>query len=1185
MPVQPDPSQNFIQALSDFWSVFFKDTVQIESFYKGVEINLGQLYLDLLETVLGTSLQHLPVFSRSYYKEFTVGEDQTFYVEGDSRTSDRYTFAPASMSVQEVQALMNRVIAPTRVLESPRDFDVYGGAIRFRQNIFDVDGVGTSIEYFPVRAVSKVFPAEYRDLLLRDWRIAGVLVGDSLRFRILGGGSAFTIRIVGVREDTLLLETTRPEFSVDLRRKRFRVTALRTPFDATKSGLVLPDHPSEVSRMSANAADARLVAGGTLVDFSAEPFYKGAWAPLTAYASGDVVTNSLSLPVRAKTSHVSGATYDTDKWLSLEDAYFYIHHPTNFANDGLASVVNAYPAALELARPAPFLTSPDMRAQVYLMSFSAGLVGTPQPALGLRHNNIDVASVHVAARRKHPVYALGDDEASPSYPANEGVIENVDYRVDYDAGVITILTGWDPSFLGRISYSWKKPLATYEHKPRGSWSALETYDVGDMVFRPDGLAYVSKTGLAAFSSDNWQLFQPPFSFGQTHSVRQVAFWGTEVLLDQETLYKNFGNLLSFKHPSSEQYRAFLRGVSQLFVLGPALERFESALNVMANLPVIRDDGEVLRAYDDGIYFSGSGGSLIDSDEGRDGTLTASGSTFSSPGATFLSSDVGARIRVSSGGAYTSYNVISVTSPTQVVVSPTPPNATGLSWSYTHVALTSRFRAVDYAFTTDDQDALILISGASNARNNGTFRIEAIENASTVILENSNGFTDEAGLSWRLSRRQVQSITTSRTTYELPLSVEVRPDIALPASVNTLTFEAFEPISDAFQVTDYLQDPTWWHNIAIPDEVAKFAAESAGRRHASPDMVEHRLSPLDNALVGDFGLRVGADEEGRPGLPRSGPGTWYGGDSVVLNFSVATPKPNARDVGKYATVTSPLGPVQFRVLGVDTAGTTVRLENFPPPELREAPVPQPVTVTLAPLLYRRTVGFVMMDRFLKYHALRVTVAPGTPLPTTFIGEATQLLKQAKPAYTHVYLESPLAFLDQMLIDDSGLTIDVGVPKLERVMPVDNTARVGPPGLIQAGDAFVFLSGTQTIPASAGTYTLTPTLPSGTNVRFHAVKGWFDLSVTTSGRRLAEGVDYTFDRAAGAITVLAPGLPAASSFNYVVVILQSRTPGTLNQTLGETALCVGGADPTSWWALGQTTEDAGLIDRAVQLTIGP
>jgi hypothetical protein len=753
------------------------------------------------------------------------------------------------------------------------------------------------------------------------------------------------------------------------------------------------------------------------------------------------------------------------------------------------------------------------------------------------------------------VYIPGrfNPDGSPYFePAGGGVIEGVDYVANYDAGVIRVLSGWNPLFPALASYSWNYRVTSNQYNP------------GDLA-------------------------TSPFAFNQTHPIREMAIWGSEVFLDKEALYTNFGYLLSFQRPSSEQYRAFLRGVAQLFVIGPALERFESALNVMAGLPVVRDDGEILRGYTSGISAQGTDGQLIDSDEGRDGVLSSIGSTFSSASTVFFPSDVGAVIRVNLGASSTSYVVTAVISSTTVQVSPTPPTASAVVWAYTHVAMTRRFRTASYGFVPEDIDALLLVETLTNASNNGAFRVLAVENASTVILEAPHNFIDEVNLVWKLSRTKVQTVTTSRTAYAFPLEVPLREDVKASANFNTLTFQAFEPLTRAFQVADYLQDPTWWHNTTIPNELLSLQVEAAGRRHVTPLFVEHALHPLDSALIGDFGLAIGADDYGNPGIGRSGPAVWLGGNTITLSYPTGTPVANGRDLQRFLTLSSPLTTGQFEIEAVSTSGTVVTLKDFPPLQFSGVVPPVSVDVQLPPLLFRHTVGFVMMDRYLKYHAVRIQVDARTPLESRFISEAIQLLKEAKPAFTYVYFESPLDFLDRMVAADAPVTLGVGIPLTERVLAADNTATIGPPGLLLANDAFTFEDGTQLISDVPGTYALTPVLPPAGAaprvVRFHVVKGWFDLTVTKPGGiRLAEGVDYLLDRLNGQVTVLGPGLPGPATFNYVYVVLRTRLPGD-PLAVRETPIAVAGSDPSTWWAPTQTDNDAGLIDRAVQLTIGP
>jgi len=1161
MATYPDPSQSFIHALSDFWAVFFKDTTQIKTFYQGVELNLGQIYLELLETVLGTSLRHAPVYSKKYFHQFTVGEDELFYEEGGSPGQDRFVYTPAGDTLQSTPFLMNRVIAPTRLLESDKDYDVAEGALRFFQNVFDVDGLMTPLAYFPTRVVVKSFAAQYTSPGGVDWRSIGVRVGDYFRFRLLGGGAPFNVRITGIDGSTLLLAEKKNEFALDLTTRRCRVTVLRTPFDYQKSGEPFPTHPSEVVRLSSYATDLKIVVGTRELDFSGEPYFKGAWAPSTAYSAGDLALTPGVALVRALVDHTSGASYDPGYWEGFANKYLYTHDADNLLNDGVCAITGNTATRLLLTRPAVFETSATIRVQAYLIAYPEGNVGSPQPLIDLPHSLLDSGSLSVTARRSHPVFIPGqfNEDGSPYFePAGGGVIEGVDYVVDYELGQIRALSGWDPLFPALASYTWN-------------------YEVTSTLYNSGALT------------------NSPFAFAQSHPVRQMALWGTDVLVDKETLYTNFGYLLSFKRPSSEQYRAFLRGVAQLFVIGPTLERFESALNVMAGLSVVRDDGEILRSYTSGLDTQGVDGELIDTDEGRDGELSYGGSTFTSPTTTFFASDVGAILRVKIGTTTTSYIVTSVISPTVVQVFPRPPSLSSVPWTYTHVTINRRFRTNSYAFSPEDVDSLLILESPQQARNNGAFRIVSVENASTVILGSTYGFIDQTNLTWKLSKTKVQTVTTSRTTYTFPLEVSVRDDVKLPANANTLTFQAFEPLTKAFLVSDYLQDPTWWHNTTIPNELLSLQVESAGRRHVSPLFVEHGLNPLDSALIGDFGLAVGADDYGNPGITRAGEAVWYGGNNLVLTFAPGVPVATGRDVLRYLTLSSTVVRGQFQIEAVDTTGTVLTLRDFPPLQLGPVTPPYSVDVTLPPLLFRHTVGFVMMDRYLKYHAVRVQVDAQTPLESRFLSEAIQLLKEAKPGFTYVYFETPLDFLDQMVSADAEVLLGVGVPRSERVLAADNTPIVGPPGLLRANDAFMFDEGAQLIPATPGTYTLTPTLPAAGAaprvVRFHVVKGWFDFSVTKAGGvRLAEGVDYRIDRQTGKVTVLSPGLPRSATFNYVYVVLRTRLPGDPLATstafpADETPIVVAGADPSTWWASSQTVDDAGLIDRAVQLTIGP
>ena len=110
------------------------------------------------------------------------------------------------------------------------------------------------------------------------------------------------------------------------------------------------------------------------------------------------------------------------------------------------------------------------------------------------------------------------------------------------------------------------------------------------------------------------------------------------------------------------------------------------------------------------------------------------------------------------------------------------------------------------------------------------------------------------------------ITTRRpsalqpATYDFPKLTPLRTDIQ-PGYV----FSAFEPLTTAATVTDYVQDTSWWHDMTIPEALfSSFGSgeiPSASRRTAGTAFVRHVVGAEDNPKVGDPGLKVGADEDG------------------------------------------------------------------------------------------------------------------------------------------------------------------------------------------------------------------------------------------------------------------------------------------------------------------------------------
>lgn len=150
-------------------------------------------------------------------------------------------------------------------------------------------------------------------------------------------------------------------------------------------------------------------------------------------------------------------------------------------------------------------------------------------------------------------------------PDGSDVVEGVDYIINYEQGLIIAITEWVGMSGGAgtssANYSWRAEV----HPASGPSPRLATNGVIGII--------------------------------TTTRVLQIAMWAPDARVDRRTLANNFGSLIKRSLPSSEAYRAFLAGIFQLYVLGPVLERIESALNVVLGYPVVRDDGEIFLSVD------------------------------------------------------------------------------------------------------------------------------------------------------------------------------------------------------------------------------------------------------------------------------------------------------------------------------------------------------------------------------------------------------------------------------------------------------------------------------------------------------------------------------------------------------------------------------------------------------------
>jgi hypothetical protein len=177
---------------------------------------------------------------------------------------------------------------------------------------------------------------------------------------------------------------------------------------------------------------------------------------------------------------------------------------------------------------------------------------------------------------------------------------------------------------------------------------------------------------------------------------------------------------------------------------------------------------------------------------------------------------------------------------------------------------------EYTFTDLDYGAKLILTDSLHASNNGVFYINNIDFVSnSALLEASNSFVTAHGVAWILSRDYKKKIITTGQTYLFDYTTPMRTDVTLPESIGQLTFRSFEPLTDAFKVTDYVEDPIWWHNKYIPSVL--WSETPAARRLATTKLYDHVFGAGDLACYGDPGLYVGADEFGTVMEPRDGGG--------------------------------------------------------------------------------------------------------------------------------------------------------------------------------------------------------------------------------------------------------------------------------------------------------------------------
>ena len=1082
MPNYHPAAKSLVYGLSDFWTMYFKELPLLEEIYRGVEIDIGQSYLDLLSLLLNSSTQDAALFDRQHFKLLRLREDAVTY-----GSDGKYGVALAS-DVVSVKYINNKVFGTTAALERDRDFVFDQGTknLLFDYDIFaayrnrtfgagvnqysvttvvpephassvtfavvsdathppqitrsgdavtvHVDSAVTSVlevvalvnsssltdtllraglvdgspgagtgliaavsvtglrrspsaplHGYATRSFDVLFGTRFTDSLGTAWLDTDVQKGDVLR--IIGGGDygapqEFPIALV--RDAGLVLY---PQAAPEDVATSLEYAVLRDAADSqslNEAFSAVGNHHGGFDTSAVIVAATRTLEWGT-------PAY-----PLTEYHVGEVLTllgaqNAGEYRIREVIQVPPSVVLDgnplVDETGVTVDALFAVSTTSMGGGAALSAGVLTDPAALFGAHMVGGVIAIAQGGAQY-RSLITRYVSTTEIEIEPAEGLLDASGLTWGVAHLAPIYytcsyappfAWPTDGtarvAARRYIDGQAVELGRDYTLSPDTGSIRTRTVWQSTDRATCSYQFRTavyttrnalqsgtdgsllaspsrfdaPTAVFTAAAVGSVLRVSgaTLATNDGIYRVDQL--LSTTSVAVTRLDGVTTY-PDAATGALEwahesraaavvtdviePVTELGVWAPDALVDKYHLYYTYGYLINRVQESSESYRSLIRGVFQLYMLGPTLERFEAAVSTVAGLPVIRDDGEIFLDYDDGSIRTGN-----------DGVFDAETRTFTSATAAFVQEDLSRQLFVTTGyNARRSFVLSAILSPTTVELLDTP--------------------------------------------------------------------TTDTAVSWEMTQTNEHTVRTSRAVYTFPRMAPIKEKFLEPANAGVLTLRAFEVISSAFTVTDYVETPRWWERAAIPQVLLPDYSDQ--RRQSTPALFENVIDPGDDARIGDPGFFIGADDEGVvPPQAVLASGT---GDGALLGdplypsstsetfFSAASAAFTAADLGNYIRVAG----IDYRISGIVSA-TQVRIVSYLPLPYDGLPLVDWELIT-GTLPLRHTAAYVILDTLLKHHlfTVRFDAFLLAVLQTDVLKDLQDLVFAAKPTYTYLVLTPGLLF---------------------------------------------------------------------------------------------------------------------------------------------------------------------------------
>jgi hypothetical protein len=514
----------------------------------------------------------------------------------------------------------------------------------------------------------------------------------------------------------------------------------------------------------------------------------------------------------------------------------------------------------------------------------------------------------------------------------------------------------------------------------------------------------------------------------TAPVHEIAFWAPDALIDRFHLYNTFGYLINRFQPSSEEYRSLIRGIFQLFMLGPTLERFESAMNIVAGLPVIRDTEEILSSYGTDSY-----------DTGTDGYLTST-RIFTAASATFDATTLSDYIYITSGAnAEKLFKVVQVIDSTTLMLDQAPVAEGPVSWEISTTDLqTVTTSRNTYTFKRN----IPLKSKITDPANFGVLSLRAFEVMSDVFTVTDYIETptwwERATIPAELWEGEDELRRNSTPAlFENVLGAGDEPKVGDPGFVIGADSKGFVPPSVVKYDDGGLNDGSMVGDLLYPSSNNVYFNTVTNTLFTSADTdhylviggVSYASGVGDGELTVDTrlfyapsatftGADVGNYVEITNGVNAASSRSVFKIESVQdVNTVVLNKAPLAQTSANWTVYPA---SARYRIEAV-LSSTQVKLEAFV-----NVPTASGLSwhVEAQALPLRHKAAFVILDTWLKHHMFSVSFNPITLglLGTQLIADLQSLVFVAKPAYTYIVVTPSTLFKEFILVDESDLEIE-------------------------------------------------------------------------------------------------------------------------------------------------------------------